>query len=70
MLVQQDIRRFDIPVNHPFLVGIINGKTDRRKEIDDLDRRWNSSPSRGIGDVVGERLPLDVRHHHVGGRSV
>ncbi len=70
MLIQQDIGGFDIAVNHPFLMSIVDGKADRGKEIDDLDRRRDSSPGGGVGDVVGQRLPLDVGHDHVGRRAV
>src|SRR5205823_4399328 len=52
MLVQQNIRRFDIAVNHTLLVGIVNGKTYRCKKMNDLSRRWNFSPDRCAGDVI------------------
>src|SRR6266699_3039309 len=38
VLIKQDISRFDITVNHPTLVSIVNCSTDRAKEIHYLGR--------------------------------
>ena len=70
MLIQQNIRWLDITMNHSQTMRVVHGKADGCKKIDNLGRRWNF-PLRGrLADIISQRPTLDIRHHHIGKRSV
>ena len=69
--VEQDIRWFDVVMNDPLFVRIINGGTNACKEIHNLGDRREHSHMRGTLDTLHERgLPLDVVHDYIRGGLV
>jgi hypothetical protein len=50
-------------------MSIINGLTDGRKEMHNVNGRWKLASSRCTANVVSECLSLDIIHDHVGDRD-
>jgi hypothetical protein len=61
--VNQDIGRFDVTVDHTFLVGIVDSKANGRKEMNNVGGGEKFYLIRGVGNVVGEGRPFYVIHH-------
>src|SRR5438874_11826417 len=52
VLIEQDIRRFDITVNHSMLMSIINRRTNGGKKMNGLARRWEFMDKRSATNVI------------------
>src|SRR5436853_6553050 len=52
-------------MNHALLVGIVNSKTDRCEEMDEVGRGGKFACTGSITKIVSHRLPLHVIHDHV-----
>src|SRR5205823_5805313 len=69
-LIKQNVGWLDITVNHAFLVGIINGAGNWRKEVHNIGWGRNFPHTRGGTNVVCQRLSLYIIHDHVGDHAL
>ena len=69
-LVKDDVGGFDVAMDHAFLMGIVNGETDRCEDVNDVGGGWKLSLARCVTDIVSERRSFDIIHHHIGCGSV
>ncbi len=66
VLIKQDIRRFDVAMDHAFLVSVIKSDTKGCEELNDIGGRWKLPHARRVTDVLGKCNPLDIIHDYVG----
>lgn len=65
-LVEQNISRFEVAMDHAMLVSIVNGKTDRREKLHNLCRRGENPLSGSAMNVVCQCLSFHILHDHIG----
>ena len=65
-LVKDDVGGFDVAMDHPLLMGIVKSEADCCEDVHNVIGGRELPLVRCVTDIVSERRPLDIIHHHIG----
>lgn len=65
-LVKDDVGRFDVAMDHAFLMGIVKSEANRCEDIHYVAGGRKLSLARSVTDIISERRSFDIIHHHIG----
>src|SRR5579883_3664093 len=64
-LLQENIRRFNIAVDHALGVRIVQGQANRRKKLHNIACLPEDTPAHRSTERRCQRATLDIIHHHI-----